>query len=543
MSGADDKVSLRAWVAVIGGVVGCFMAGMNVHVTNASLPDVRGSLGASFEEGSWITTAYLVAEIIVIPLTAWLASVFSIRRVLMVGTGGFIVFSIACSVAPNIGTMIAARTLQGAFGGVLIPLSFQLIVTELPPSRHPFGMALFAIANNVAQAAGPSLGGWLTDVYSWRWIFYLQIPPGLLLLAAINWSIRPQPMALDKLRHGDWGGIIAMAVGLSALQIMLEEGGRKDWFAASDMVAAALVATVGLVAFVVIELTRKQPFLNLRLLMRYNFGLASLMQFTFGAVVFGVVFLVPNYFADVHSYNARQIGLTMIPYGLVQFVMSFATPPLMKRTSVRTAIVLGFVIMAAGCLMNIHLDANAASNVIVPSLIVRGIGQSLIVVALGVMAVQGLEKAELGSASGVFSMVRNVGGAIGIAVASQFIVEREKLHALHIGEAVTPLAEATRERIIALVRLLAQAPVERAAALYDSGFAPQRQQALAMLDKIVHREALLLAYSDAFLVAGAAMLACAAGSLLLRGAKNKKTGAAGDRPSAPGGSKVEPDAA
>jgi DHA2 family multidrug resistance protein len=201
---SEDAVSFRAWVTVIGGVVGCFMAGMNVHVTNASLPDVRGSLGATFEEGSWITTAYLVAEIIVIPLTAWLAMVFSIRRVLMVGTAGFVIFSIACSVAPNISTMILARTLQGAFGGVLIPLSFQLVVTELPPSKLPFGMALFAIANNVAQAAGPSLGGWLTDVYSWRWIFYLQVPPGLMLLAAIGWSIRPQPMALEKFRHGDW---------------------------------------------------------------------------------------------------------------------------------------------------------------------------------------------------------------------------------------------------------------------------------------------------------------------------------------------------
>ncbi len=515
----EESVSLRSWVAVIGGVVGCFMAGMNVHVTNASLPDVRGSLGATFEEGSWITTAYLVAEIIVIPLAAWLAAVFTVRRVLMVGAAGFVIFSMACSIAPNINAMILARTLQGAFGGVLIPLSFQLIVTELPSSKHPFGMALFAIANNVAQAAGPSLGGWLTDAYSWRAIFYLQVPPGLLLLAAIGWSIRPEPMALEKFRKGDWGGIIAMALGLSALQIMLEEGGRKDWFSSSFIIEASLVAAVGLVAFVVIELRRKEPFLNLRLLSSYNFGLASLMQFTFGAVVFGVVFLIPNYFSDVHGYNARQIGLTMIPYGIVQFIMSFATPPLMRRTSVRTAIVLGFVIMAVGCLMNIHLDANAASNVIVPSLIVRGIGQSLIVVALSVMAVEGLERAELGSAAGVFSMVRNVGGAIGIAVASQFIVTRERLHAVHIGESVSPFAEATQLRVVELVRMLAKVPVESATALYGSGLALERQQAFAMLDRVIHREALLLAYSDAFLVAGVAMLGCAAGSLLLRGRK------------------------
>ena len=226
VSGAHEPVSLRAWVAVLGGVFGCFMAGMNVHVTNASLPDIRGSLGASFEEGSWITTAYLVAEIIVIPLTAWLVRVFSIRRVMLVGTSGFLIFSLVCSVAPTINAMIAARAFQGAFGGVLIPLSFQLIVTELPPSRHPLGMALFAVANNVAQAAGPSLGGWLTDTYSWRWIFYLQIPPALVLLAAIGWAIKPEPVHLDRLRKADWLGIATMALGLSALQIVLEEGGR-----------------------------------------------------------------------------------------------------------------------------------------------------------------------------------------------------------------------------------------------------------------------------------------------------------------------------
>lgn len=512
----SEHVSLRAWVAVLGGVVGCFMAGMNVHVTNASLPQVRGSLGASFEEGSWITTAYLVAEIIVIPMGGWLVSVFSMRRVLMVGTGGFILFSIACSLAQDIGTMIVARALQGAFGGVLIPLSFQIIATELPPARLPFGMALFAVANNVAQAAGPSLGGWLTEAYDWRWIFYLQVPPGLLLLAAIGWATPRSPAALDRLRKGDWAGIATMAVGLAALQIMLEEGGRKDWFASPFIANAAVVAALGLIAFVAIELYRRDPFINLRLLARYNFGIASLMQFMFGAVVFGVVFLVPNYFAETQGYNAQDIGLTMIPYGLVQLVMSFATPPLMRLTSARTIIMLGFAIMAAGCLMNIHLDGDAAANVIVPSLVVRGIGQSFIVVALGVMAVNGLEKSEMGSASGLFSTVRNVGGAIGIALAGQFVVEREKLHAARIGDTVTPFSPAFRERMVEWVQALAHHQLDRHGALHAKAAEPLRQKALAMMDQAVHHQALLLAYSDAFLVAGICMLLCASGGFVLR---------------------------
>lgn len=512
----EAPVPLRAWVAVLGGVIGCFMAGMNVHVTNASLPDVRGSLGADFEEGSWITTAYLVAEIIVIPMTGWLVSVFSMRRVLMVGTGGFVLMSAVCSMSPDIGTMIAARSLQGAFGGVLIPLSFQIIVSELPASRHPFGMALFAVANNVAQAAGPSLGGWLTVAYSWRWIFYLQVPPGLLLLAAIGWAAPRTPASIGKLRNGDWAGIGSMAIGLSALQIMLEEGEHRDWFSSSFIVYSAVIAAAGLLAFAVIELRSKTPFINLRLLTRYNFALASLMQFLFGAAVFGVVFLVPNYLAEAQGYDAEQIGLTMIPYGLIQLIMSFATPKLMQRTSVRAIIILGFAIMAAGCLMNIYLDDDAAGNVIVPSLVVRGIGQSFIVVALGVMAVDGLPRSELGSASGLFSTVRNVGGAIGIALAGEFVVERTKLHAGRIAEAASPFRVTFREGIVTLVRALSHQHAGRQAALHGAAAAGLRQQALAVLDRAIRHEALLLSYSDAFLVAGASMLVCAACGFALK---------------------------
>lgn len=512
----DEAISLRTWVAVLGSVVGCFMAGMNVHVTNASLPDVRGSLGATFEEGSWITTAYLVAEIIIIPITGWLVSVFSMRRVLMIGTSGFVVFSIACSLAPNIQTMIAARALQGAFGGVLIPLSFQLIVGELPTKKHALGMALFAVANNVAQAAGPSLGGWLTDMYSWRWIFYLQVPPGLLLLAAIGWSVKPQPLRLEELRHGDWWGIMTMAVGLSALQIMLEEGGRNDWFSSSFIVNCFLLAVVGLTGFVYVELRSKSPFINLRLLARYNFGLASLMQFFFGAVVFGVVFLVPNYFAEVQGYNASQIGAMMIPYGVVQFIMSFATPRIMRWSSARTAIIAGFLITALGCLMNIHLNPDAAYNVIVPSLVVRGIGQSLVVVALGVMAIQGLEKDQLGSASGLFSMVRNVGGAVGIALSSQIVVEREKLHAERIGESVTHFSAMTQARWVETVNMLSHRHWDHATALYSESLSLLRLQATGLINLQIHRNALLMSYSDAFYVAGVAMLACVLAGLALR---------------------------
>lgn len=496
----EEQVSRRAWVAVMGGLLGCFMAGMNVHVTSAALPEIEGALGATFEEGSWISTAYLVAEIIMIPLTAWLVEVFSLRRVMWTGSLIFLLASVACSCAPNLPAMIAIRIVQGAAGAVLIPLSFQLIITELPASKMAMGMALFSLANSVAQAAGPSIGGWLTDAYSWRWIFYLQLVPGVALLLAVAWSIEAKPMNLALLRRGDWTGIGAMVVGLVGLQIVLEEGGRKDWFGSRDIQLLSLVAGFALLLFVLTQLYGKRAFINLRLLKRYNFGVASIAMFIFGGATFGLVFLVPNYLSQVQGYNAREIGISLIAYGLVQLLLAPLMPRLMGWLSPKIMVASGFLIMALGCWLGAHLNADSAANVIIPSTVVRGIGQPFIMVALSVLAVAGLDKREAGSASALFSMLRNLGGAVGTAGLTQIVAMRERFHSERIGEGVTAFAPAVQERIGEVV-----------------GFwLPDQQGALALLGKTIQREAWLMAYSDAFYVACMALLGCACAALLMR---------------------------
>lgn len=499
MSG-EHKVSARAWVAVIGGLFGCFMAGMNVHVTSAALPEIEGSLGASFEEGSWISTAYLVAEIVMIPLTAWLVEVFSMRRVMWGGSFIFLLASVACSLAPNLETMIVIRVIQGAAGAVLIPLSFQLIITELPPSKMSMGMALFSLANSVAQAAGPSIGGWLTDTYSWRWIFYLQLLPGVALLAAIAWSIEAKPMQLALLRRGDWLGITAMVIGLGGVQIVLEEGGRKDWFGSSYILGMSVVAGVALVLFVLTQLYGRRAFINLRLLRRYNFGVASVAMFIFGGATFGLVFLVPNYLSQLQGYNAGQIGISLIAYGLVQLLLAPLMPRLMGWSSPKIMVSSGFLIMALGCWLGAHLDSDSAANVIIPSTVVRGIGQPFIMVALSVLAVAGLEKREAGSASALFSMLRNLGGAVGTAGLTQVVAIRERFHSERINDSVTAFAPGVQERLGEAVHT----------------WLPAQQQALQVLATTLRREAYLMAYSDAFYLACLALLGCAVATLLMR---------------------------
>ena len=496
----EQRVSLRAWVAIIGGLFGCFMAGMNVHVTSAALPEIEGSLGASFEEGSWISTAYLVAEIIMIPLTAWLVEVFSMRRVMWTGSFIFLVASVACSWAPNLETMIVIRVIQGAAGAVLIPLSFQLIITELPASKMAMGMALFSLANSVAQAAGPSLGGWLTDAYSWRWIFYLQLFPGIALLLAITWSIEPKPMKLELLRRGDWAGIAAMVLGLGGLQIVLEEGGRKDWFGSDFILIVSIISAVALMIFVLTQLYGKRAFINLRLLKRYNFGVASIAMFVFGGATFGLVFLVPNYLSQLQGYNAREIGVSLIAYGGVQLVLAPMMPRLMGWSSPKLMVASGFLIMASGCWLAVHLNTDSAANVIIPSTVVRGIGQPFIMVALSVLAVAGLDKREAGSASALFSMLRNLGGAVGTAGLTQIVAMRERFHSDRITETVNEFSSSVQDRLGAEVHT----------------WLPAQQQALEMLGKTVRREAFLMAYGDAFYVACLALIGCAVAAFLMR---------------------------
>lgn len=507
----ETKVTFRAWVAVIGGLLGCFMAGMNVHVTSAALPEIEGSLGATFEEGSWISTAYLVAEIVMIPLTAWLVEVFSLRRVMLVGSFVFLIASIACSWAPNLTTMIMIRVVQGAAGAVLIPLSFQLIITELPASKMAMGMALFSLSNSVAQAAGPSIGGWLTDAYSWRWIFYLQLAPGILLLLAIAWAIDAKPMNLKLLGRGDWGGIVAMILGLGGLQIVLEEGGRKDWFGSDFIIWMSVVAGLALIYFIYSQLYGRRAFINLRLLKSYNFGVASVAMFIFGGATFGLVFLVPNYLSQLQGYNAREIGISLIAYGVVQLVLAPFMPRLMKWMNPKIMVATGFFIMALGCYLGAHLDVDSAANVIIPSTVVRGIGQPLIMVALSVLAVSGLAKAEAGSASAVFSMLRNLGGAVGTAVLTQIVAMRERFHSERVGETVTLFSPSVQER-------LREGMADTTTFVFNQ-WLPAQQMVIETLMRTVRREAYLMAYSDAFFAACVMLVFCGIAALAMRSPK------------------------
>src|SRR5215831_10484547 len=250
---AEPTVSAKTWWAVVGATLGAFMAVLNIQIVNASLADIQGAIGAGIDDGGWISTSYLIAEIVVIPLSGWLARVFSIRIYLLTNACLFLLFSAACALAQDLPQMIVLRAVQGFTGGVLIPMAFTLIITLLPKAKQPIGLAMFAISATFAPAIGPTIGGYLTENFGWEYIFYVNVVPGAIMIAMLFFSLEARPMNLSLLREGDWPGIVSMAIGLAALQTVLEEGNKDDWFGSPFIVRMSVIAAVALSAFLIIE--------------------------------------------------------------------------------------------------------------------------------------------------------------------------------------------------------------------------------------------------------------------------------------------------
>ncbi len=512
---SDDRVPLKTWIGVMATMIGAFMAVLDIQITNASLKDIQAALGATLEEGSWISTSYLVAEIVVIPLTGWLSQVFSVRRYILVNAAFFVFFSMCCAWAWDLNSMIVFRALQGFTGGILIPMAFTFLLTNLPPKKQPVGMAMFALTATFAPSIGPTLGGWLTENYGWQYVFYLNLVPGLLLLAGVWYAVAPTPMRLELLKGGDWWGIASMAIGLGSLQVVLEEGSRKDWFSSDLVLRLSIVSAIFLSAFFWIELTRKKPFINLRLLTRRNFALATVVNVSLGVGLYGSVFILPLYLGQIQQYNAMQIGEVIMWGGVPQLFLVPMVPKLMQRIDTRLMIGIGVSLFAVSCFMNASMTHETGIDQLRWSQLVRAMGQPLIMVPLSSIATAGMAKHEAGSASGLFNMMRNLGGSMGIAALGTLVTMREQFHSNRLGESVSLYNQATQERMNQMTQYF----VSRGA---DASVA--HNQAIQAIDGLVRREAYVMAFNDCFYFVGIALLLS---GIAILGFKKVKPGAGG----------------
>ena len=518
MTSTPKTVPLKTWLAVIGSTLGSFMAVLNIQITNAALPDIQGAIGAGIDDGGWISTSYLITEIIVIPLTGWLVRAFSMRVYLLVNAVLFLGFSASCASAHDLSQMIVLRGFQGFTGGVLIPMAFTIIMTTLPKAKQPIGMALFAVSATFAPAIGPTIGGWLNDNYGWQYIFYVNLAPGALMLGMLAVSLAPSPMQLGLLRRGDWLGIATMAIGLASLQTMLEEGNKDDWFGSPFIVHLAVVAAIALPLFVVIELIVTHPLLNLRLLLRRNFGLGTAANFLLGVALYGSVFILPLYLSQTQGYNAQQIGEVLAWTGLPQLLLIPLVPRLMKRLDARLLVGLGFVLFASSTFLTTHLDGDFAGPQFLAPNVIRAFGQALVLTPLSALATAGVEAENAGSASALFNMMRNLGGAIGIAMLQTTLTRREQFHSDILTSSISLAREALRTRVAELTQYFLTHGI--------SDEARAQHEAIVAIGRIVKRQAFIMGYADTFFLLGIALLLALIATVCLRKPDNLSAGGA-----------------
>jgi DHA2 family multidrug resistance protein len=493
---------------VIASTLGAFMAVLNIQIVNASLANIQGAIGAGIDDGGWISTAYLIAEIVVIPLSAWFADVFSVRAYLLTTTILFLVFSVACAFATNLEQMIVLRAIQGFAGGALIPMAFTIIITLLPKPKQPIGLAMFALSATFAPAIGPTIGGYLTENWGWEYIFYVNLVPGAPMLVMLWFSLDRAPMQLSLLRQGDWPGILTMAIGLAALQTVLEEGNKDDWFGSPLIVRLSIIAAIALSLFVVVELTSKGPLLNLHLLVRRNFGFGILANFLLGIALYGSVFILPLYLARIQGYNSEQIGFVLAWTGLPQLLLIPLVPRLMQQLDARIVIALGFALFAASNFLNVHMTLGTAADQLLWPNVIRAVGQALVFAPLSAVATAGIEPENAGSASALFNMTRNLGGAIGIAVLQTFQSKREQFHSNILTSSISLFEEATRNRIDELTKYFLNSGL--------SDVATAHLKAIVAMALRVRQQANIMAFSDTFYLLGVALILALVATLLLK---------------------------
>jgi DHA2 family multidrug resistance protein len=421
----------------------------------------------------------------------------------------------ACGLSTSLSMMILCRAGQGFTGGVFIPIAMTIVLRCLPPSKQPIGLALFGITATFAPAIGPTIGGWVTETLSWHWIFYLNVLPGTLMIWAIGYGLKGAPMQLWRLPRGDWPGILCMAIGLGSLITVLEEGQRKDW--SGPMITdLSILAAIFIPAFLVLEWRHREPFINLRLLKQPSFASASAMGFMLGLALYGTVYLIPVYLAQIQGYNPMQIGEVIMWLGLPQLFIFPFVPLVMRRVDARLLVAFGLLLFAASCFMDTYLTHVWGIDEFRWSQLVRAAGQPFMITPLSGLAAGPQPEHEKGNASAIFNIMRNLGGSVGIAMLATFLSDREQLHFSVISQHLTRNSLQVAEWLGGMTHALTpKAPGSNVAHV----------QALAELANLVRREAYVMAYADCFFVLAIALVLCTFALLLIP--KPKRTAAIG----------------
>ncbi|WP_431104958.1 MDR family MFS transporter [Roseateles noduli] len=504
---AEPNAGTGDWIAVAAGALGALMATLDISITNSALPQIQGAIGATGTEGTWISTGYLMSEIVMIPLAAWLTRVFGLRNFLVGNAALFTFFSVLCGLSGSLPMLILARIGQGFTGGAMIPTAQTIIRTRLPRHQLPVGMTLFGLIVLLGPLLGPVLGGWLTENASWHWCFFINVPVCAALLTLLLLGLPAQRMHLEEFIRADWLGIVGLAVGLSTLTVVLEEGQRERWFESSLIVSLSLVSAIGMAMIALSQRYASRPILRLKLLRNWHYASVIVIVFTVGAGLYCISYLVPQFLALIAGYNAQQSGAIMLLAGVPAFLMMPILPRLISRVDLRVMVILGLTAFAASCLLDISLTAQSVGHDFVGSQLLRGVGQMLCMMPLNQASMATVTREESGDAAGIYNMARNLGGSVGLAVIGTFIDRRNSLHIDRLGETLNANSTLLQER-------LAGSAASHFAQGGDLAYA--QLQAMKELVLTVHQQASVMTFSETFYVLAAALLLCVPLALTLR---------------------------
>jgi DHA2 family multidrug resistance protein len=483
----SERIAPRRMVAFLIMVFGMFMSILDIQIVSASLTDIQAGLSASSTEISWVQTAYLIAEVIAIPLSGFLSRALGTRLLFAISAAGFTISSFLCGFASSIEQMILWRALQGFLGAGMIPTVFASAYTVFPRSKIYMVGPIIGLVATLAPTIGPTVGGYITDVLSWHWLFFINVVPGIGIIIGVLALVDFDEPNFGLLDHFDWFGLIAMAGFLGSLEYVLEEGPQYEWLQDTSVAICAAIGGVSAIAFFYRVLTADEPIVDIRAFTNRNFGVGSMISFCIGIGLYGLTYVYPRYLAEVRGYSALMIGETMFVSGATMFLMAPIVGRLMLKVDMRYIIAFGLITFGLGSYQMTWITRDYDFYELLLPQILRGIGMMCAMVPTNNIALGTLTPDRVKNASGLFNLTRNLGGAVGLAIINEILNDRTDLHISRLQDRMNWGNATATEMLTMLTQRL-------------QGMGDASLMALKQLSQIVHRQAVVMGYGDAFFI-------------------------------------------